>query len=145
METTGLFNEAAQRWGLSGEIAEWPAAEIVVSHGPGRQRGPVDEQGHGGSWLRSPEGISFPSNVERSYDHDDGCADDPFGSAELVLESIWGVSGAEMSDDAMAAALTSLGKARAPAPAAAFFLQDDDNTAFPSLGAPAGPLFVRAW
>jgi hypothetical protein len=35
---------------LAGEIATWPAAEIVVSHGPGRSRGPLDENGHGGSW-----------------------------------------------------------------------------------------------
>ena len=45
MDTTGLFYEAAQRWSLSDEVAEWPAAEIAESHGPGRQRGPVDENG----------------------------------------------------------------------------------------------------
>lgn len=134
MDTTGLFHEAAQRWKLSSEVADWSAAEIAVSHGPGRQRGPVDENGHGGSWLRSPDGVSFPSNVERSFGHDDGTEDDPFGSAELVLESIWGVSGADMPDDAMVAALVSLGKARAPV-AATLFLQDDSKDAFPSLGA----------
>ena len=104
--------------------------------------------------------MSFPSNVERSYGDDDGSDDDPFGSAELILErryptenlvilnstyshntervlfvgtGIWGVSGAEMSDDAMAASLTNLGKVRAPAPAP-LFLQDESTAAFPSLG-----------
>jgi hypothetical protein len=133
MDTTSLFYEAAQRWKLSSEIVKWPDDEIAVSHGPARQRGPVDENGHGGSWLRSPDGISFPSNVERSFGHDDGSEDDPFASAELILESMWGVSGADMSDDVVSALLTNLGKARAPTQAAPF-LQEDSKDAFPSLG-----------
>ena len=31
MDTTGLFHSAAQRWGLAGEIEDWPAAEVLVS------------------------------------------------------------------------------------------------------------------
>lgn len=133
MDTTGLFHEAAQRWKLSSEIAEWPDDEIAVSHGPGRERGPVDENGHGGSWLRSPDGVSFPSNVERSFGHDDGSEDDPFASTGLILESMWGVSGADMSDDEMSELLASLGKARVLTSAAPF-LQADSQDAFPSLG-----------
>jgi hypothetical protein len=133
MDTTGLFHEAAQRWKLSSEIAEWPDDEIAVSHGPGRERGPVDENGHGGSWLRSPDGVSFPSNVERSFGHDDGSEDDPFASTGLILESMWGVSGADMSDDEMSELLASLGKARVLTSVAPF-LQADSQDAFPSLG-----------
>ena len=100
----------------------------MLADGPGRERGPVDEHGHGGSWLRSPGGISFPSNVARSYGtaarpslgsgllrwsreemnvmfvltgHDDGSEDDPFASAEEILIGIWGCSGSEMTGDEM--------------------------------------------
>jgi hypothetical protein len=58
--------------------------------------------------------------------------------AELILESIWGVGAAVMSDDTMATTLTNLGQSRAPAgaPAAAFFIQEDKiDAAFPKLGA----------
>ena len=36
MDTTGLFHSAAQRWGLAGEIEDWPAAEVLVSRTPNR-------------------------------------------------------------------------------------------------------------
>ena len=51
------------------------------------------------------------------------------------MESIWGTAGSELTDEAMAATLTALGQARAPAPAAPTFMHgaEEKDTAFPTL------------
>lgn len=42
MDTTDAFLPAARRWGLAGEVASWPAAEVSRSHGPGREYAPSE-------------------------------------------------------------------------------------------------------
>eukprot|EP01052_Picozoa_sp_SAG31_P030787 SAG31_NODE_3190_length_4571_cov_3.184481_4_plen_261_part_00 len=88
MDTSAALLPAARRWGLAGEVVNWPAEEIDRSHGPGRQWAaseaevcedlPYTKGGyfrkHGG-WLRW---VSLPSNIVRTGGDRDAEDCDPY-------------------------------------------------------------------